>query len=83
MASIPEMGYNACGEAGQPIRGELCLRGPSIFSGYYKQRELTAEVMDPAGFFHTGACTVGLRPPTSHLQNNCKRPTVPSGSDSI
>ncbi|MEW5297108.1 MAG: hypothetical protein WDW36_000336 [Sanguina aurantia] len=54
VASIPEMGYNACGEAGQPIRGELCLRGPSIFSGYYKQRELTAEVMDPAGFFHTG-----------------------------
>lgn len=34
--------------------GEICVRGPSLFSGYYKREDETAKCMDADGFFHSG-----------------------------
>jgi len=34
--------------------GEICLRGPSIFSGYWNQPGATADVFDEESWFHTG-----------------------------
>lgn len=34
--------------------GEICCRGENIMMGYYKRPDLTAEVIDREGFFHTG-----------------------------
>ena len=34
--------------------GEIICRGHSMFSGYYREPELTAAVVDDEGFFHTG-----------------------------
>ena len=34
--------------------GEICLRGWTLFKGYYKMPEQTAAAMDDEGFFHTG-----------------------------
>jgi fatty-acyl-CoA synthase len=35
-------------------RGEICLRGYSILSGYYRSPDKNAECFDAQGWFHTG-----------------------------
>lgn len=34
--------------------GELLVKGPSVFQGYWNKPEATAEALDSEGFFHTG-----------------------------
>ncbi|MCB1136356.1 MAG: long-chain fatty acid--CoA ligase [Chlamydiia bacterium] len=56
-------GHNRCGTVGIPFpgvevgigkSGEVIARGPNIMKGYNGRPEATAQVLDAAGWFHTG-----------------------------
>lgn len=51
------------GSVGKPLKnveiklledGEICVKGDSIFKGYYQNQDLTKEVFTPDGYFKTG-----------------------------
>lgn len=53
LVDVPDMSYTSedKDEQGLPVqRGELCLRGPQRFAGYYKDDEKTKEAIDEDGW---------------------------------
>lgn len=60
LSSVPEMDYLVT-DRPQP-RGELLIRGNSLFSGYFKNEEETKKAILPDGWFRTGdICTVDAK----------------------
>ncbi|CAD5220434.1 unnamed protein product [Bursaphelenchus okinawaensis] len=49
LVDVPELGYFAKNDA-----GEVCIRGPNVFKGYYKNEAQTKETIDEEGWLHTG-----------------------------
>ncbi|GCD79490.1 AMP-dependent synthetase/ligase [Schleiferia thermophila] len=61
--NCPKNDGTRIGTVGRPIKecqvkiaddGEILVKGPNVMMGYYKRPDLTAQVIDEDGFFHTG-----------------------------
>ncbi|ORW04613.1 carboxylic acid reductase [Mycobacterium kyorinense] len=60
LADVPDLGYFA---TDKPYpRGELLLKTENMFPGYYKRPEITADVLDADGYYHTGDVVAEVAP---------------------
>jgi len=70
LEDVPEMRYlhTDSNHKGQPCqgRGEILVRGPTVFKGYYKQPEKTRDTIDEEGWLHSG--DIGLWTADGNLQ---------------
>ncbi|GIY37825.1 long-chain-fatty-acid--CoA ligase 1 [Caerostris darwini] len=61
LVDVPEMGYMS-----KNSKGEICIKGPSVFKGYLKDPVKTAETLDNEGWLHTG--DIGMWLPNGALK---------------
>ncbi len=70
LVDVPELGYYRT-DSPHP-RGELLLKTEAIVPGYYKQPELTTEIIDEDGFYKTGDIVAELGPDELIILNRRK-----------
>ena len=66
-----------------PETGELWLRGPNVMKGYYKNPEMTAEVLDEDGWLHTGDIATMDKYGHLHITGRIKNMIVLSGGKKV
>lgn len=64
LVDVPEMNYTS--EDQPHPRGEICVRGPTVFKGYFKDETQTREIIDEEGWLHTG--DIGMWLPGGRLK---------------
>jgi fatty-acyl-CoA synthase len=62
--------------------GEICVKGPGLFKGYYKMPELTDQAIDLEGYFHTGDLGMVDKDGYTYYRGRLKE-TVKTGGENV
>lgn len=94
-ASVDQTVYRSVGPAMQGVEaklinvnqltgeGEVVVRGKNIMKGYYKEPEITAEVLDKDGWFRTGDLGIMDKKGNLYLKGRCKNMILGASGENI
>jgi len=56
LVDVPELNYTSKTKTGDQITpcGEICMKGPAVFPGYFRDPENTKKMIDEDGWLHSG-----------------------------
>lgn len=63
--------------------GEVVVRGKNVMKGYYKEPEVTAEVLDKDGWFRTGDLGIMDKKGNLYLKGRCKNMILGASGENI
>lgn len=63
--------------------GEVVVRGKNVMKGYYKEPDMTAEVLDQEGWFRTGDLGVMDKNGNLYLKGRCKNMILGASGENI
>ena len=63
--------------------GEICVKGPMVMLGYYKDPEATRATFDPDGWFHTGDLGSVDKDGHYYIQGRCKSVIVTQNGKNV
>lgn len=75
--------YPDANGGGTGQRGEVCVRGPQIMKGYFKEPELTREVLSEDGWFRTGDIGMITWNGCLRILGRCKSTIVLSNGENV
>lgn len=94
-ASVDKTVYRSVGPAMQGVEaklinvnqltgeGEVVVRGKNVMKGYYKEPEITAEVLDKDGWFRTGDLGIMDKKGNLYLKGRCKNMILGASGENI
>ncbi len=80
---LPEVEVKIINKEPETGIGEICLKGPMVMKGYYKNEEETDKVIDENGFFHTGDLGYCDKNGYYYITGRCKNVIVTKNGKNI
>ena len=68
---------------GETIPGEILIKGPAVFKGYYKNEQATRAAFTPDGWFHTGDMATMDSRHSVFIVGRCKNMILSSNGQNI